>query len=92
MLRPSTRRSFYVTVFREAGDPHAWAWEIRRKRRPLGVRLQEGGFRSYQAAQIAGRRALKDFLNGLAMDVPSQVLASSTNGSTQTRPPPAHPL
>jgi hypothetical protein len=67
MLRPSPRRSFHVAVFRE-GIEGAWSWEIRRKRRPLGIRLREGGFRSYQAAQMAGRTALEDLLNGLAMD------------------------
>jgi hypothetical protein len=34
----------------------------------MGVKLWDGGFRSYQAAQSAGKRALEDFLNGLSMD------------------------
>jgi hypothetical protein len=37
----------------------------------MGVRLWEGGFRSYRAAQLAGKRALEDFLNGLSMDTSS---------------------
>jgi hypothetical protein len=69
MLRPSPRRSFYVVVFRQGTDKDAWSWEIRRKRRPLGIRLREGGFRSHHAAQMAGRAALEELLNGLAMDV-----------------------
>jgi hypothetical protein len=73
MLRPSPRRSFYVAVSREGSDLDAWCWEIRRKRKPMGVRLRESGFRSYRAAQLAGRRALEDLLNGLAMDLASQV-------------------
>jgi hypothetical protein len=68
MLGPSPRRSFHVVVFREGIDKGAWSWEIRRKRRPLGIRLREGGFRSHQAAQMAGRAALEDLLNRLAMD------------------------
>jgi hypothetical protein len=68
MLRPSPRRSFHVVVSRERADKRAWSWEIRRKRRPLGIRLREGGFRSHHAAQMAGRTALEDLLNGLAMD------------------------
>jgi hypothetical protein len=69
MLRPSPRRSFYVVVSRAGDEQDAWCWEIRRKRRPMGVRLWQGGFRSHRAAQLAGKDALEDFLNGLAMDV-----------------------
>jgi hypothetical protein len=38
----------------------------------MGVKLWEGGFRSYSAAQLAGRQALEDFLNGLAMEAGSK--------------------
>jgi hypothetical protein len=68
MLRPSPRRSFYLIVSRTGDGQACWFWEIRRKRRPMGVRLWEGGFRSYTAAQRAGRQALEDFLNGLSRD------------------------
>jgi hypothetical protein len=68
MLRPSPRRSFHVVVSREENRRDAWRWEIRRKRRPMGVKLWQGGFRSHRAARIAGKDALEDFLNGLAMD------------------------
>jgi hypothetical protein len=68
MLRPSPRRSFYVTVSRAGSGEHGWCWEIRRKRRPMGIRLREGGFRSHRAAQLAGKQALEDLLNGLAIE------------------------
>jgi hypothetical protein len=68
MLRPSARKSFYIVVFWTGDDREAWCWEIRRKRKPMGVRLQESGFRSHRAAHLAGKRALEDFLNGLAME------------------------
>jgi hypothetical protein len=68
MLRPSPRRSFHVVVTRNGTAHEAWCWEIRRKWKPMGVRLWEGGFRSYRAAELAGRSALEDFLNGLSMD------------------------
>jgi hypothetical protein len=68
MLRPSPRRSFYVTISRAGSGQDSWCWEIRRKRRPLGIRLWEGGFRSHRAAQLAGKQALEDFLNGLAIE------------------------
>jgi len=72
MLRPSPRRSFYVAV--SWSDRNAWCWEIRRKRKPMGVRLWEGGFRSHHAAELAGRQALEDFLNGLSMEVRAKSL------------------
>ena len=68
MLRPLPRKSFYVVVSWTGDDREAWGWEIRRKRRPMGVRLWQGGFRSHRAAHSAGRTALEDFLNGLAME------------------------
>jgi len=35
----------------------------------MGIRPWQGGFRSHRAAQLAGRDALDDFLNDLAVDV-----------------------
>jgi hypothetical protein len=37
----------------------------------MGVRLWESGFRSYRAAQLAGKQALEDFLNGLSIETRS---------------------
>jgi hypothetical protein len=72
MLRPSPRRSFYVVVSRSGESLDCWCWEIRRKWKPMGVRLCEDGFRSHRAAELAGRGALEDFLNGLSMDASSR--------------------
>ena len=68
MLGPSPRRSFYVVVSRSGSAQQEWSWEIRRKRKPLGIRFREGGFGSHIAAHEAGRAALDDFLNGLASE------------------------
>jgi hypothetical protein len=72
MLRPLPRRSFYVAVSWTGDDQGSWRWEIRRKRKPMGVKLWDGGFRSYHAAQSAGKQALEDLLNGLSMDSGSE--------------------
>jgi hypothetical protein len=61
-----TRRSYYVAIS-QAEERCSWRWEIRRKRSAMGVKLWEGGFPSYQDAQLAGKRALEDFLNGLSL-------------------------
>jgi hypothetical protein len=68
LLRPSPRKCFHLIVFRREHEASGWCWEIRRKRKPMGVRLWQGGFRSHRAAHSAGRNALEDFLNGLAME------------------------
>jgi hypothetical protein len=72
MLRPSPRRSFYVAI--SWNDQDSWRWEIRRKRRLMGVKLWGGGFRSHHAAQLAGKQALEEFLNGLSMEIRSKSL------------------
>jgi hypothetical protein len=72
MLRASSRKSFYVFVSQTGDERRSWYWEIRRKRRPMGVRFWESGFRSYREAQLAGKQALEDFLNGLSMDTGSK--------------------
>jgi len=61
-----TRRSYYVAVSRTE-ERNSWRWEIRRKRSAMGVKLWEGGFRNCQDAQLAGKRALEGFLNGLSL-------------------------
>ena len=61
-----TRRSYYVAIS-QTEERNSWRWEIRRKRSAMGVKLWEGGFQSYQDAQLAGKRALEDFLNGLSL-------------------------
>jgi hypothetical protein len=81
MLRPSPRRSFYVAVL-PAETERGWSWEIRRKRRPMGIRLRECGFATYRSAMLAGKDALEEFLNGLSLDPVSQT-PSSTDAGTE---------
>jgi hypothetical protein len=61
-----TRRSYYVAIS-QTEERNSWRWEIRRKRSAMGVKLWEGGFQNYKDAQLAGKRALEDFLNGLSL-------------------------
>jgi hypothetical protein len=41
----------------------------------MGVKLWDGGFPSYHAAELAGKRALEDFLNGLSMEARTKSLS-----------------
>jgi hypothetical protein len=59
---------YYVFTARGHDDPQRWRWEIRRKSKPLGIRLAQDGFQSERAASIAGKRALADFLNALSKE------------------------
>ena len=55
-------RDYYVIIARR-GD--LWCWEMRRKSKPLGIKMTGDGFQSYSAAQFAGKQALEDFLSDL---------------------------
>jgi hypothetical protein len=58
----------YFPTSRRGGYPDRWSWEIRRKSKPLGVKLAKDGFQSKMAAQFAGKRALADFLSDLSKE------------------------
>ena len=45
---------------------------MHRKRKAMGVKLWEGGFQSFHAAELAGTQALEEFLNGLSVDIHSK--------------------
>ena len=63
---------YYIFTSRRGEHPDRWSWEIRRKSKPLGVKLTESGFQSEAAAQFAGKRALDDLLTGLAKEESSR--------------------
>lgn len=62
-INPDFAADYFLGVSPEG---FSWAWEIRRRSRPLGVRLVEGSFRTQQAARLAGEKALRDFLERLS--------------------------
>jgi hypothetical protein len=56
---------YYVLTSGRGEHPQRWSWEIRRKSKPLGIKLSADGFLSDSAAQFAGKKALEDFLSEL---------------------------
>ena len=58
----------YFVVTKRGGRPGAWAWEIQRRSKPIGVRLDGDGFESEFAAKLAGEEALRELLRGLAQE------------------------
>jgi hypothetical protein len=59
---------YYLVTSRTGEHPDRWSWEVPRKSKPLGVRLLAHGFQSDSAAQIAGKRALDEFLYALSKE------------------------
>jgi hypothetical protein len=56
---------YYVITSRRGEQPDRWTWEIRRKSKPLGIKMTGDGYQSDTAAQFAGKQALAVFLTDL---------------------------
>jgi hypothetical protein len=59
---------YYIEVFDTGARPYPWRWELRRRSKPMGVRLGAGGFQSRASAELAGSRALERFLDELSQE------------------------
>jgi hypothetical protein len=62
---PINPNDYYVVTSRRGEYPDRWSWEMRRKSKPLGIKMTGDGFQSEMAAQFAGKHALADFLSYL---------------------------
>jgi hypothetical protein len=60
--------SYYVMATSQTTYPPSWRWRIVRRGKPMGVRIEGGGFTTYGAARLAGSRALADFLEQLELE------------------------
>jgi hypothetical protein len=58
----------YFVVTKRRRRLEEWSWEIQRRSTPIGVRLYANGFKSEFAAKLAGEKALKELLDGLAQE------------------------
>jgi len=65
MVRERDDWGYYVRAIRDLTHPPSWRWRIIRRGNPMGVLLEAGGFRTYEAARFAGKVALADFLEQL---------------------------
>ena len=64
-----TSNDYYVVTSRRSEQlVERWSWEIRRKSKPLGIKMTGDGFQSEMAAEFAGKRALADFLSDLSKE------------------------
>ncbi|MET4715948.1 hypothetical protein ABIF63_000051 [Bradyrhizobium japonicum] len=56
---------YYVFTSRRGDYPARFIWEIRRRSKPLGIKLTADGFETDRAAISAGRQALTELLADL---------------------------
>jgi hypothetical protein len=65
----ATEPEYYIVIFAtDDRGPYPWGWELRRRSKPMGVRVREKGYQSQTAAEFAGSCALADFLEELAKE------------------------
>jgi hypothetical protein len=62
------KHSYYVMATCQRTYPPSWRWRIVRRGKPMGARIEGGGFTTYEAARLAGGRALADFLEQLELE------------------------
>jgi hypothetical protein len=63
-----THRDYFGAVTQEGGGPYYFCWELRHRKTPVGVKVRGDGFRSPEAAEMAGKAALAEFLEGLSIE------------------------
>jgi hypothetical protein len=56
----------YFVVVTRKGRQRGWQWEIQRRPMPMGVKLCGVGFRTEFKARLAGEKALRALLEGVA--------------------------
>jgi hypothetical protein len=56
---------YYVITSRCGEPPDRWSWEIRRKSKPLGIKMTADGYQSETVARSAAKQMLADFLSDL---------------------------
>jgi hypothetical protein len=68
MIQKLNHRGYYVMATRQTAYPPSWRWRIVRRGKPMGVRIEGGGFTTYEGARLAGGRALAHFLEQLDLE------------------------
>ena len=63
-----TTSDYYIQTIDTGARPYAWAWELRRRSKPMGVRIGASGYQPQAAAEHAGKVALDRFLEELSKE------------------------
>ena len=64
--RPRADQYFVVTSIH--GRPPLWTWEIQRRPKELGIKVNGTDFKTESAAKLAGEKALVAFLDDLTKE------------------------
>jgi hypothetical protein len=64
----ATEPDYYIETIDTGVRPFPWRWELKRRSKPMGIRLGAGGYQSQASAQYAGDRALARFLEDIAKE------------------------
>jgi hypothetical protein len=67
MGRTPRYQDYYVVVTRDARSIR-FSWQIKRKLKPMGVKLEDYNLASRHAAKAAGKRALEELLDGISTE------------------------
>ena len=59
---------YFVITTRKSTHPPSWSWRILRRGKPIGVWIEGAGFGSYEAARLAGKLALANFIEQLELE------------------------
>ena len=57
--------NYYVSVRSVGNSDITWEWQILRRSKPMGIKLNGGGYKSETAARRAGSKALNELVTGL---------------------------
>jgi hypothetical protein len=68
MIKKLNHPGYYIRATRETAYPPSWRWRIMQRGKPMGVQIEGGGFATYEAARLAGKLALEDFLERLVLE------------------------
>ena len=58
---------YFILVRRRRGLA-TWSWKLQRRSKPLGFKMMDEGFESWDAAKLAGEKALEDLLRRIARE------------------------
>jgi hypothetical protein len=64
----ATKPDYYIATIDAGTRPFPWRWELKRRSKPMGVKIGAAGFQSQATAEYAGRQALERFLEELAKE------------------------
>jgi hypothetical protein len=68
MIQKLNHRGYYEMATRQTAYPPSWRWRIVRRGEPMGVQIERAGFSTYEAARLAGKLELANFLEQLALE------------------------